>query len=75
MSAVRTYHKVINDNLVYNGQSRSKTYYNIVVHEIANLTRLSANAESKQNLVGTTGFQTLNITEEPYGSTDNQTEY
>ena len=75
MSAVRSYQKVINDNLIHRAHPRSKTYYNIVIHEISNLTRLSANAESKQNLVGTSGIQTLNIIEEPYVSTEDQTEY
>ena len=45
------------------------------MHEISNLTRLSANAESKQNLVGTSGIQTLNIIEEPYDSIEEQTDY
>ena len=57
MSAVRSYQKVISDNLSQRAQPRSETYYNIFMHEISNLTRLSANAESKQNLFGTSGIQ------------------
>ena len=75
MSAVRSYQKVISDNLIHRAQPRSKTYYNIVMHEISNLTKLYANVESKQNLVGTSGIQTLNIIEEPNDSIEEQTDY
>ena len=75
MSAVRSYQKVISDNLSQRVQPRSETYYNIIMHEISNLTRLSANAESKQNLHGTSGIQTLNIIEEPHDSIEEETDY
>ena len=75
MSAVRSYQKVISDNLSLKSQPRSQSYYKIIIHEISNLTRLSANAKSKENLHGISGVQTLNIIEEPYYSVEEQTDY
>ena len=61
MSAIRTYQKIMDDNFIHQGLPRSQTYYNILVHEIANLTTLNANEDAKKNLIGAAGFQTLNI--------------
>ena len=76
MSAVRTYQKIMDDNLVHQGLPRSQTYYNILVQELANLTTLNANEEAKKNLIGAAGFQTLNIVEEALNKqTENQINY
>ena len=56
MSAVRTYQKIMDDNLIHQGLPKSQTYYNILVHEIANLTTLNANEDAKKNLIGAAGF-------------------
>merc|ERR1712240_288489 len=61
MSAIRTYQKIMDDNSIHQGLPKSQTYYNILVHEIANLTTLNANKDAKKNLIGAAGFQTLNI--------------
>ena len=63
--SMRKFIKEIKEEKDLNSTPFSKTYHDILTQELNIITNLQANEETKKDMYGVTGFQTLNIVEAP----------
>merc|ERR1712115_285284 len=63
--SMRKFIKEIKEEKDLNGTPFSKTYHDILTQELNIITNLQSNEETKKDVYGVTGFQTLNIVEAP----------
>merc|ERR1711895_309191 len=63
--SMRKFIQEIKEGKELKGDAFSKTYHDILTKELNIITNLQANEETKKDMYGVTGFQTLNIVEDP----------
>ena len=61
--SMRKFMKEMKEQQESKGTPFSRTYYDILKQELDVITNLQANKETKKDMYGATGFQTLNIVE------------